>query len=199
MIGAFLVFVATVCAVFRYWWDRLEDCMHETKMGELEKVGLRKDPDGGPWLLFAQYFLRGKEFWWWMPTVDVSGRQISEEEIKEAMSELMHQSLSKHRGHKVQSACLVTVGDDVDVRDKINVTKFLRQLSGPQGDYYRTLAQKSQPPPLDADAIRAYLACRLPMSCTDRLPEDWLYMTMCVVPGSVAPFKPLWFWLGGPE
>ena len=173
MIGTFLVFVAAVCALFRCWWDRLEYYLYKTEIGQsLEiilttRTGLRR-------FWFVQYFIRGREFWWWTPT---AGKCLAE--IDEAAAELLDQSLPKRRGHKVQDACLFTVGDAVDV------TEFLRQLSGPGGDFYWSRVPQ---PPLDADTVKAYLTVRMPAKDT-----DWLSVTMRVVPGSVAPFKPLKF------
>ena len=177
MIGTFLVFVAAVCAVFRCWWDRLEYYLYKTEIGENVHVSVDAEGEGCRRLWFVQYFLRGREFWWW---------KVAYEPLPD-IPPILEQSLSKRRGHKVQKASLVTIGDEIDV------TKFLQQLSGPQGDFYRSL-DKDQPV-LDADTVRAYLELRLSAQhlSTENPDTEWLYMTMQVVPGSVAPFKPIRF------
>lgn len=179
MIGTFLVFVAAVCAVFRCWWDRLEYYLYKTKIGQTVEVYVATGT-GFRRFLFVQYFLRGREFWWWTPTANRCGREIDED-----VADLLDQSLPKRRGHKVQDACLFTVGGVVDV------TEFLRQLSGPGGDFYWSRVPQ---PPLDADTVRAYLTLRMLAKDT-----DWLFVDMRVVPGSVAPFKPLRFSFDTPE
>lgn len=189
MIGTFLVFIAAVCAVFRCWWDRLEYYLYKTEIGHSIWVA-HTEPQGGPrhQSLFVQYFLRGREFWWWTPTTDIPWGYDA------GAAYLLSQSLPRCRGHKVQKACLVTVGDEIDV------TKFLQQLSGPHGDFYRSLDEGGQPL-LDADTVRAYLGIRLPAQHlpTEKPDTEWLYMTMEVVPGSVPPFKPLVFDFNKPE
>ena len=185
MIGTFLVMVAAVCAVFRCWWDRLEYYLYKTEIGHSIWVA-HTEPQGGPrhQSLFVQYFVRGREFWWWTPTDGVGG-WFRNADVVELLQ--LNQSLPKRRGHKVQNAYLITVGDEIDV------TKFLQQLSGPQGDFYRSLDEDQ--PVLDADTVRAYLGIRLPAQHlpTEKPETEWLYMGMCVVPGSVAPFRPIRF------
>ena len=181
MIGTFLVFVAAVCAVFRCWWDRLEYYLYKTEIGQTVEVEVTRGT-GFRHFLFVQYFLRGREFWWWTPTAGKSGGEIDEDG-----ADLLDQSLPKRRGKKVQSAFLNTGSDEIDV------TELLQQLSGPQGDFYRSLDENQ--PVLDSDIVRAYLGIRLPKQHlpTEKPETEWLYMGMCVVPGSVAPFKPIRF------
>lgn len=174
MIGTFLVFVAAVCAVFRCWWDRLEYYLYKTEIGELRHAVVTTEK-GCRAFWFVQYFLRGREFWWWTPTVDVSGRQVSEEEVHKAVAELLHQSLPKRRGHKVGHATLITETGQVDF------TALFRQLSGPSQDFYKNDV-------LDVDVVQAYVSARF-----DGLVSDCLYVDLCIVPGSVAPFRPIRF------
>ena len=181
MIGTFLVMVAAVCAVFRCWWDRLEYYLYKTKLGEIRYTRRESRPESG--FLFVQYFLSGREFWRWMPTSDI----LYQEDVDKAVADLLSQPLPKRRGKKVHSAFLITGSD------KIDVTEFLQQLSGPQGNFYKTFDQDQ--PVLDADTVRAYLGLRLPAYhlSTGKPDTEWLYMGMCVVPGSMAPFRPIRF------
>lgn len=177
MIGTFLVFVAAICALLRCWWDRLEYYLYKTEIGDKVNVRVDSKIGGVREVVFVQYFLRGREFWWW--DTYAPSEWEGDEWTDASLSDLLAQPLPRHRGHKVQNACLFTVDDEVDV------TKMFQQLSGPRQDFRYYKRQ------LDVDVVQAYLHARLAGE-TARY-SDWLYVNLRVVPGSVAPFKPLRF------
>jgi len=190
MIGFFLVLVSAICALCRGLSARIAELIHRRRLGHL--VLMESDADGRD-VLFVQYFIRGREYWYWELCKKDQHGSLTDSQFEELGEDLEETLLSQTvicGPPKVESAHLRTT------RGLIDVTELLRQLSGPRRDFYGRLSEIVR----DDDAIvGAYLQARSNLSECDDLSiraarlQKWVGCEVRIVPGSVMPFKPLVF------
>lgn len=170
MIGFFLVFVSLVCAVCRGWMWKLKDVVYQRRIGQTLYV--ETDDEEPRMLYFVQFFVRGTEYWGW--------KEI--DEGTDTLLDFQEQLLGLepvNRPHKIDSALLVE-GKHFDELRFEGVTQLLRELSGPDRNFYGKGTAVLTP-----GFLKAYLQARAAMV------ECWDYCEVRVVPGSMPPFSPL--------
>ena len=168
MIGFFLVFVSLVCAVCRGWMRRLKDVIYERRIGQI--LFVETDDEEPRMLYFVQFFVRGTEYWGW-------------KEVDRMSAGFQEQLLGLEpvdRPHKIDSAFLVEGIRFEELRFE-GVTQLLRELSGPDRNFYGEGTAVLTP-----GFLKAYLEAR----GVDVL-RPWDYCELRVVPGSMPPFLPL--------
>ena len=158
MIGLFLVLVATVCAVWRTWRDSLKNSFYGRRIGE---SCVNRSCN----VTWVQYFIGCAEYWYWENT-------IHGEPATTDFRWLLCQP-QKQRPHRVETALIEDSSGEV-----IDVTLFVRQLSGPGMDFYGRNFRD-----VEADKLDAYLTFRCIPDMEDWL--DWKHCDVRIVPGSV--------------
>lgn len=153
-----------MCAVWRTWCDSLKNLLYGRRIGE---SGVHQYCN----VALVQYFIGGAEYWYWEDTID--GEPATTD-----FQWLLCQP-RKQRPHRVETALIERSSGEV-----VDVTLFVRQLSGPGMDFYgRDLRD------LEEDKLDAYLTSRCFPDMEDWL--DWKHCDVRIVPGSV--MKPIRF------
>lgn len=166
MIGFFLVLVSVICAMCRGLGKRVTELVYKRRLGLNFVVSA-----GQCEVLFLQYFIRGREFWYWSEC----GADTCPSDLEDML--LIQQP--RPGLPKVESAWLRTASCYSDV------TKMIQQLAGPEQDFY---GRRTELLTTGSPILQAYLNQRIfdPARITNR----WVACYIRLFPGSAWPFKP---------